>query len=145
MDAPDARIIRFINKHHILTLATASEGIPWCCTCFYTFDDQLNRFIFTSEPHTRHISEGLKNQQVAGAIALDTRIIGIIQGVQFAGTLTEMRNDDYEIARKLYLKRFPYAAPFLGSTALWSIEISQLKMTDNKLGFGKKLIWYKNA
>lgn len=142
---PDTRILRFIHKHHILTLATSCENIPWCCTCFYVFDEQNIRFIFTSDNDTRHISEGLKNSAVAGNIALDTRIIGIIKGVQFSGNLAELKDDDYITARKLYLKRFPYAAPFLGSTAMWSIEISMLKMTDNKLGFGKKLFWYRNA
>jgi uncharacterized protein len=145
MERPDTRILRFINKHHIFTLATACDQAPWCCSCFYVFDDQRNSIIFTSDTHTRHITEGLKNQMVAGAIALDTRIIGIIQGVQFSGILTELKNEEYEIGRKRYLKRFPYAAPFIGSTALWGIEITHLKMTDNKLGFGKKLIWYKNA
>jgi uncharacterized protein YhbP (UPF0306 family) len=145
MEAPDKRITHFINKHHIFTLATVSNGEPWCCTCFYIFDNQENRFIFTSDINTRHIAEGQKNHKVAGSIALETRIIGIIQGVQFSGTLCEMKNEEYDTARKLYLKRFPYAAPFLGSAALWSIEVSHLKMTDNKLGFGKKISWYRST
>lgn len=145
METIDPRILRFIKKHHILTLATAHEGSPWCCTCFYVFDHENLRFIFTSDKETRHIAEGSQNHEVAGTIALETRIIGRLRGLQFSGTLTEMVDRDYEAARKFYLKRFPYAAPWLGKTALWSIDLTHLKMTDNRLGFGKKIIWYKST
>ena len=145
MEALNERIVRFLKKHHILTLATCAEGQPWCCTCFYVFDDENVRFIFTSDKETRHITEGLNNTAVAGTIALETRIIGKLRGVQFAGTLTEMSGSNFDAARKTYLKRFPYAAPFIGSTSFWSIDVTLLKMTDNRLGFGKKIFWYMST
>jgi uncharacterized protein YhbP (UPF0306 family) len=42
-------------------------------------------------------------------------------------------------ARMAYLKRFPYAA--LSGTPVWIVEITYAKFTDNRLGFGKKLVW----
>ena len=145
MNAPDPRIIRFIRKHHVFTLATTVNQQPWCACCFYVFDEQTISLVFTSDTDTRHISEALSNPQVAGNIALETKIIGLIQGLQFSGILHQLEGEDYEKAKNQYLKRFPYAAPFLGATAIWNLEISMMKMTDNKLGFGKKLLWYKNA
>ena len=43
--------------------------------------------------------------------------------------------------RKKYLKRFPYAV--LMKTQLWIVELTFVKFTDNRLGFGKKIIWEK--
>jgi uncharacterized protein YhbP (UPF0306 family) len=38
-----------------------------------------------------------------------------------------------------YIKRFPYAA--VAPLNIWVIEPDFMKLTDNTLGFGKKLIW----
>ena len=43
--------------------------------------------------------------------------------------------------KTVYLKKFPFA--ILKNTALWYIEPTFLKFTDNRLGFGKKIIWEK--
>ena len=37
------------------------------------------------------------------------------------------------------MKKFPIA--MLMETTLWVVSLTYLKMTDNKLGFGKKMIW----
>ena len=47
------------------------------------------------------------------------------------------KNTDDNIKKK-YLKRFPYAR--LMETTLWTLKLSFVKYTDNRLGFGKKLI-----
>ena len=145
METIDKRIIRMFKKHHIFTLATSHDNRPWCATCFYVYDETSNRIIFTSDHDTRHINEGIVHYEVSGAIALETIIIGKIRGIQFSGTLTELTGEDYAIAMKQYLRRFPYAAPYVKSTSLWAINPDFLKMTDNRLGFGKKIIWHKNT
>jgi uncharacterized protein len=145
MEAMDKRIIRMFKKHHIFTLATFTENEPWCATCFYVFDEETQRLIFTSDKETRHIAEGTARPEVSGAIALETKIIGRIRGIQFSGTLAELVADDYTLALKQYLKRFPYARPFINSTALWEFRLGFLKMTDNRMGFGKKIIWTKKS
>lgn len=145
MDAIDKRIVRMLKHHHIFTIATSRNNVPWCATCFYIYHETSHRIIFTSDKDTRHISEGIVQPEISGNIALETRIIGKIQGIQFSGFLSELTGEDYRSALKLYLKRFPYAAPFLGSTSLWKIEPSFIKMTDNSLGFGKKIIWNKES
>jgi len=43
--------------------------------------------------------------------------------------------------KALYIKRFPYAA--VADLQLWRMEADFMKLTDNTLGFGKKLIWQK--
>ena len=38
----DTRIVRFLKKHHVLTLATSSEGAPYCSNAFYCYDAERN-------------------------------------------------------------------------------------------------------
>ena len=45
-------------------------------------------------------------------------------------------------AEDVYYKRFPFARVFEGE--LWSIELTEIKMTDITLGFRKKIAWCKN-
>ncbi len=130
-------IITFLKKHHLLTLATSSDNIAYCASCFYALDEQKALLIIASEHKTRHMQEALKNHHVAGTIALETAIIGKIQGVQFIGTLRHSTQEE----SALYTKRFPYAIAM--NPTLWTIEITYLKFTDNTLGFGKKLEFFR--
>ena len=141
LNAVDPHIVKFIRKHHILTLANSMDKMPYCATCFYAYNPTENLFIITSDKETRHGKEAMQQTAVAGAIALETRIIGKIQGIQLTGELEELSGESLKTYRKEYLKRFPYAAPFLKDTPFWIIRPNFLKLTDNNLGFGKKLIW----
>lgn len=138
---PEKRIINFLTKHHVLTLATVSGNEPWCANCFYVYDQENNFLIFTSDNDTRHIKEAKKNSFVAGSVVLETSVIGKIQGIQFQGNLIKAEGKILSKAKQKYLMRFPIAS--LMNTNLWILELTYLKMTDNRLGFGKKLIWKK--
>jgi uncharacterized protein YhbP (UPF0306 family) len=135
----EKRITDFLQKHHVLTLATCNGLQPWCANCFYTFVEDRAWLVFTSDESTRHISEAVNNALVAGSVVLETNIVGKIQGIQFSGTVREAADDELSTARSAYLKRFPFAVVM--NTKLWILEIHHLKMTDNRLGFGKKLRW----
>ena len=132
----DERFIKFICKHHVLTLATVNgEGMPYVANCFYAYDAKRNMLVFTSDTTTRHGAEMAANGRVAISIVLETRVVGRVQGLQIVGTAE--RGDDE--ARRSYIKRFPYAAA--APLELWMVRPSMMKLTDNTLGFGKKLIW----
>jgi len=137
----EKRILDFMDEHHILTLAVSRENIPYCATCFYVYLPEKNIFVFTSDRDTRHIEDALlgNNFHVAGTIALETRMVGKIRGIQFTGTLLELTGETLKSAKSAYLKRFPVA--LLATLHLWAVEPDLIKMTDNRLGFGKKLIW----
>ncbi len=123
----------------MLTLATSLNDQPWCANCFYAYLEEEAAFVFTSDYDTRHIRETLKNNRVAGSIVLETSIVNKIQGVQFTGVLQLPVNEMIARSRHAYLKRFPFAA--LMDTTLWILYADHIKLTDNRLGFGKKLIW----
>ena len=132
----DKRITDFIKRHHVLTLATvSSEGEPYCAACFYAYDKERNRLIFTSDDSTRHAQQMLENKKVAIGITLETRIVGKVQGAQICGIAE--RGDEKDKAT--YIKRFPYAA--VAPLNIWAVEPTFVKLTDNTLGFGKKLRW----
>ncbi len=139
--APHPETVRFLKAHHVLTLATARDGAPYCANLFYAWLESEGMFVFTSEDHTRHASEAAANPRVAGSVVLETRIVGKIQGVQLCGRMFRPEGDLLKRARVRYLKRFPYAA--FADLDLWVLEPDFLKLTDNRLGFGKKLIWSK--
>ena len=139
----DSRIIKFFRKHHVLTIATSAGNELWCANCFYVYLEDENALVFTTGSETRHGREFTENPLVAGSVVLETMMIGKIRGIQFQGRVSEPQGDLLHKAKSAYLKRFPVAA--IMDTQLWIVKLTYIKMTDNRLGFGKKLIWTQDA
>lgn len=137
----DKRIITFIKKHHLLTLATCNNNIPYCSSCFYVYDDSLNHFVITTDDTTRHGAEMIENNNISFSISLETLIVGKIQGLQIVGIARKPLFEEINHCKTLYIKKFPIAA--LTKINCWILEPKFIKMTHNQLGFGKKLIWEK--
>ena len=137
----DQQIIHFLNEHHLLTLATSQNNKPYCCNLFYVYDQVSNHLIFSTETKTKHAQDFITNTNVAGSVALETKNVSKIQGVQLLGTIEELKGERLKIAKEQYIKAFSYAANM--ELHLWVMPLSFIKMTHNKLGFGKKLIWEK--
>ena len=135
----DQRIIKFFKKHHVLTIATSVNNEPWCANCFYTYLEDDNLLVFTTDEDTRHGKEFVENPLVAGSVVLETMIIGKIQGIQFQGIIFKPDGAELDKVKSRYLRKFPVAA--LMDTHLWAVKPTYIKMTDNRFGFGKKLIW----
>jgi uncharacterized protein YhbP (UPF0306 family) len=135
----DSRFIKFFRKHHVLTIATTVENEPWCANCFYIYLEEENALVFTTDADTRHGEEFLKNPLVAGSVVLETIVIGKIQGIQFQGLVSEPEGDMLSKAKWAYLKKFPPAV--LMDTHLWMVKLTLIKLTDNRLGYGKKILW----
>lgn len=164
------QIVKVVRRHHLMTLATTSGlGVPWVAHAFYAWAPELESFVFTTDPATRHGSEmiagaalagdsGLVGARVAAGIALETRIVGRVQGIQIEGVARQIRNADsgpgdaespivaggstYAVARRAYLRRFPYAAAM--ELRFWLLTPTTMKLTDNTLGFGTKIVWEKD-
>ena len=130
------KITHFLDEHHVLTLATSYKDELSACSLFYCYDKESRSFVVASSDDTIHIKHSKKNPKIAGNILLETKSVGKIQGVQFRGTLHELEEKNL---KKLYFKAFPYALAL--NPKLWQIKVDYFKMTDNRLGFGKKIIW----
>ncbi len=130
------RICDFIGQHHLLTLSTVQENLPYGCSAFYDFHIQTVSFVIASDIKTRHIHNVLDNPNVAVTIALETDDVRTLRGVQCHGTMAELESS---VLTSEYFKTFPYAK--IMRPRLWCITVDTIKFTDNRLGFGKKLIW----
>ena len=130
------KIESFIQEHHVMSLATNHENEISVCSLFYAFSKELLSFVVASSDETTHIRHIEYNAKVAGNILLETKNIGKIQGVQFRGEFLPLQD---EKLKNLYFKTFPHA--IVMQPKLWQIKVEYFKMTDNRLGFGKKLIW----
>jgi len=138
MDVKDKNyqaIVSFLNEHHVLNLATYGARL-WCCSMFYALDSDNGRLIVASDPKTEHMENVAVNHTVSGTVVLETEEVGKIQGIQWYGTMNPLFDKNGEM---IYFGRFPYARAMLPQ--LWEIELLEVKLTDNRLGFGKKLIW----
>ncbi|MBA1437964.1 MAG: pyridoxamine 5'-phosphate oxidase family protein [Epsilonproteobacteria bacterium] len=129
------KIEAFIAQHHVMSLATSYLDNVSVCSVFYVYDADKQSFIFASDKESLHVINALKNNYVAANILLETDEVGKIQGLQARGIFQKTDKTD----AKLYYKRFPYALAMQPS--LWKMEVDFFKLTDNRLGFGKKLIW----
>jgi len=134
------KITLFINKHHVLSLATNSEEELSVCSLFYVYIPNSKIFIVASSDKTTHIENIKKKSQIAGNILLETKTIGKIQGVQFIGEFLAFED---EKLKETYFQKFPYAK--IMNPTLWQIKVTYFKMTDNTLGFGKKIIWQESS
>lgn len=138
MDEP---IRRFLSRHHVLTLATVGEdGVPWCSNAFYALDAGRAQLVFASNGQTAHAAHMQADCRVAVSVVLETRIVGRVQGCQMLGTAAAA--DD--TARRIYLRRFPYAAA-MTDAEIWAVSVDYAKLTDNTLGFGKKIVWQRDT
>ena len=86
----DKRIVKFIKDHHVLTLATSSNNLSYCCNVYYVYNDQNNFLIFSSDISTKHVKEFIQNPNVAGAIHLETKAIEKIYTKDFQKILSQV-------------------------------------------------------
>ena len=134
----DERIVKFLKKMHLASVcAIDDDGQPYAFSAFYAFDELNFSLLLASSDESSHIKFLKNSKLVAGTVALDTKIVGKIEGVQFQGAMREART----IEREIYFKRFFYAKAM--DPKIWSISLEKLKFTSNTLGFGKKIFWQK--
>lgn len=133
------KINLFLKQHHVMSLATSCKEELSVCNLFFIFCKDKLSFVVASADETTHIQHIKNNPLVAGSVVLETKTVGKIQGVQFKGKFTSLED---KLLKKCYFKEFPYVLAM--NPKLWQIKVDYFKMTDNTLGFGKKIIYPKN-
>lgn len=137
----DTLISSFIEKQKLMTLATMDVSGPYCASLFYAFLPEENILVFKSDSETIHIRQAIKKPKVAGTICSIPKTILKLQGVQFLGSFIDLYSHElFALASNKYLQRFPFSG-IIKNADFWGISLNQIKMTDNSLGFGKKLLW----
>lgn len=123
-----------------MTLATIGEDrTPRTSNLFYAYDTENDAFIFTSSLTTAHGQDMNRSPYVGGNIVLETKNIGRIEGLQIEGRVDRPEGSELSRIKRIYLKKFPFA--IVADLELWALSADFMKMTDNKLGFGKKIVW----
>jgi uncharacterized protein YhbP (UPF0306 family) len=141
VNSPDdlSMIIRFLRQQHVLTLCAGSGIDMWCANCFYAFDDKQMALYLMTEKHTRHAELMQINPQIVGTIANQPRMVALIKGIQYRGEIVLLSGDAEQAARQRYCRRFPIAK--VSAAPIWQLNLLEIKMTNNTLGFGKKHHW----
>ena len=129
-------ISTFISSCVNLTVATCSDNQPYCANCFYVFIPDENLLICKSDRESVHMKQAVENNLVAGTILPNALDFSAIKGIQFTGVFILPDNALY---KEQYIAKYPMAKDMPGS--IWMIQLSEIKMTDNSLGFGTKIHW----
>jgi uncharacterized protein len=142
--AMDEHISEYIKKQTVASVCcVGTEGDPYCFSCFYGFDAQKGLLYFKSSVGAKHTGILQRNRQVAGTIQPDALNKLHIKGVQFTGVVL-LREDPVSVAgSSAYHRAFPFALAMPGD--VYTIQLDTIKLTDNKLGFGKKLTWERES
>lgn len=139
-------IKRILNENHLLTLSTYSNKIPHSNTAFYTFDKNMNLYLW-SEQGTAHTENIKKNKKVAVTVFDSKQKWGsLLRGIQAFGTAKTVSNKELIIAGILYIKRFPGSLKMVKhpkrfhdkifESKIYKIQLDEIKVLDEK-AFGK--------
>lgn len=142
LESMHPNISRFLEKQTCASVCCVDEqGNPYCFSCFYVFNSREVVLYFKSSASAHHSPILLKNPLVAGTILPDELNTLQVKGIQFEG---ELLPADHLLAKKAaasYYKKNPAALAMPGE--IWTIRINHIKFTDNTLGFGTKIPWYR--
>lgn len=134
--------LKYLNTHHVLSLATVQENLPWVAPVFYVVYD--TGLVFLSAPHTRHSKNIASNPDVSASIQQDYSDWKDIKGIQLEGTVSVVADEDKSKVIDCYSRKFPVAgadAPAEIVRALdkvwwYEIRVGRLLYIDNSKGFG---------
>lgn len=98
-------IENYLKEALLMQLATSLNNQPWVCNVWFTSDEGLNIYWFSSTTR-RHSKEVLKNPKIAGAIALPQSPKDPPRGLQFQGIAKLLtKQTDIEKATTLFEER----------------------------------------
>lgn len=140
------RVQAFLDRHHVMTLATAGPSGPWAAAVFYVRDGL--RLYFVSSPRSRHAQELAASPRVAAAIHGECQAWSEIEGVQLEGRVAPVEDRELARVRALYAARFPFVgaagevpAAILAALARvrwYELVPEALYLLDNSLGLGNR-------
>ena len=144
-------ILKYMEEHNTISLATERDGMPHAATVFYV-NIGFNLY-FLSSPSSRHGENFSHNPRVSGTINEDYSNWLTIKGIQLEGVVENiggiLKNRDIS---KQYIRKFPNVADFLLSPQKLGISVARkvakvkfYKLTphkihfiNNELGFGHR-------
>ena len=107
-DKIEKLIYEYLREARMMQLATCANSKPWICNVWFSFDEEMNIYWFSSTTR-RHSKEIEHNPNVAGAVVLPLTPEDPARGIQFEGEAERLTNEeDINKARSTYEGRiFP--------------------------------------
>jgi uncharacterized protein len=136
-------IIRFLQQQTCATICCTDEnGSPYCFSCYYVFSKENDVLYFKSSAEAHHSALLVNNLVVSGTVLPDKLNKLITRGIQLQGEVLDQFHLLAKEASAIYHKKNPLALAIKGK--VFTIRLNAIKMTDSRLGFGKKIIWKRN-
>lgn len=137
------KIVDFIYRHHVVSIACHSSSDFWAASCFYAFEHSTERLIILTDKNTRHGKLMLNTPIVSGTIAAQPLDVRDIEGVQFRAEATLLTGEQHMVALQRYLSKHPIAQGKVSD--VWALSLIELKHTENRIAFAQKCEWKKKT
>lgn len=144
--APAHPALDYLDRHHVVTLATHGADGPWAAAVFYARDGA--RLYFLSAASTRHARNLAAELRCAATIQDDCADWAAIKGVQLEGVVAELHGPALAHARACYGAKFPLVTRLGGAPAAivqalarvhwYALQVQRLYFIDNSRGFGHR-------
>jgi uncharacterized protein len=139
---PEAAALAYLQRHHVMTLATQGPLGLWAAAVFYA-SERFDLY-FLSAGHTRHAQNLAADPYVAATIQEDYHDWPAIQGIQLEGDIVLLADEAQAAAITLYQQKYPFIAadPVLQAAFTrvnwYRLHPQKLYFIDNSRGFGHR-------
>jgi uncharacterized protein len=139
---PEAAALHYLQKHHVMSLATQGPLGLWAAAVFYA-SERFDLY-FLSAGQTRHAQNLAANPYVAATIQEDYHDWPAIQGIQLEGEILQLADAALAAAVAVYQQKYPFIAadPILQaafSRVNWyRLRPLKLYFVDNSRGFAHR-------
>lgn len=108
MNTPKDLALEILEENQYCALATSTENTPWSCTVTYANDKNFNLY-FMSDPNSKHTKDFQSNNVVSAVIYDSTQKWGKGLGVQLAGNVEKISENEKDFVKKLFFERdYPF-------------------------------------
>ena len=146
-DERAARILAFLDAHHVMSLATCGTGGPHAANLFYAHHDFT--LLWVSDPASEHSIHVEGRARVAATIATDYSDFAEIRGLQILGDAYRICDESERKAAGSYLEaRFAFLCELKSAPArlrevydraqYYRLVPMRIALIDNTRGFGFK-------
>ncbi len=136
----------YLNRHHVMTLATIGADGPWAAAVFYV--NAGDALYFLSSPSSRHCCNLAQDPRCAATIQDDVSDWARIKGVQLEGRAIEIAGEEELRARQRYGEKFPVVGRLASAPAAivqalakvrwYRLQAARMHFIDNGRGFGHR-------
>jgi uncharacterized protein YhbP (UPF0306 family) len=141
------RIATFLDRHHVVSLATCGPDGPHAANVFYARDGFA--LVWVSDPRSRHSRNLKRDAQIAATVAPDCFELEDVRGVQVFGYAHAVPDpSDRARALRLIAARYPCVAQLARAPSglceeyatieAYRLEPERIVLIDNSRGFGHK-------